>query len=73
MPNRVIKPRKQTLNIDIEWEKRKSKFSLSERKLGKPKLCILMALRMKNDNLSDDKSSLQASVLVFFILSTKSY
>ena len=28
---------------------------------------------MKDDNLSDDKSSLQASVLVFFILSTKSY
>ena len=39
----------------------------------KPKLCILMALKMKDDNLSDDKSSLQASVLVFFILSTKSY
>ena len=32
-----------------------------------------MALKMKDDNLSDDKSSLQASVLVFFILSTKSY
>ena len=28
---------------------------------------------MKDDNLSDDKSSLQASVLAFFILSTKSY
>ena len=28
---------------------------------------------MKDDNLSDDKSSLQASVLIFFILSTKSY
>ena len=38
-----------------------------------PELCILMALKMKDDNLSDDKSSLQASVLVFFILSTKSY
>ena len=32
-----------------------------------------MALKMKDDNLSDDKSSLQASALVFFILSTKSY
>ena len=32
-----------------------------------------MALNMKNDNQFDDKSSLQASVLVFFILSTKSY
>ena len=32
-----------------------------------------MALKMKDDNLSDDKSSLQASVLVFFILSIKSY
>ena len=32
-----------------------------------------MDLKMKDDNLSDDKSSLQASVLVFFILSTKSY
>ena len=32
-----------------------------------------MVLKMKDDNLSDDKSSLQASVLVFFILSTKSY
>ena len=40
---------------------------------SKPELCILMALKMKDDNLSDDKSSLQASVLVFFILSTKSY
>ena len=59
-------------NIDIGWEKRKSKFSLSERKM-KPEVCILMALKMKDDNLSDDKSSLQASVLVFFILSTKSY
>ena len=39
----------------------------------KPELCILKALKMKDDNLSDDKSSLQASVLVFFILSTKSY
>ena len=28
---------------------------------------------MKDDNLSDDKSSLQASVLVFFILSAKSF
>ena len=28
---------------------------------------------MKDDNLSDDKSSLQASVLAFFKLSTKSY
>ena len=27
----------------------------------------------KDDNLSDDKSSLQALVLLFFILSTKSY
>ena len=32
-------------------------------------LCILMVLKMKDDNLSE----LQASVLVFFILSTKSY
>ena len=32
-----------------------------------------MALKMKEDNLSDDKLSLKASVLVFFILSTKSY
>ena len=32
-----------------------------------------MALKMKDDNLFDDKSSLQASVLIFFILSTKSY
>ena len=32
-----------------------------------------MALKMKDDNLSDDKSSLQASVFVFFILSIKSY
>ena len=28
---------------------------------------------MKDDNLSDDKSSLKASLLAFFILSTKSY
>ena len=34
-------------------------------------LCILMALKMKDDNLSDNKSSPQASVLAFFILSTK--
>ena len=39
----------------------------------KPELCILIALKMKDGNLSDDKSSLQALVLVFFILSTKSY
>ena len=32
-----------------------------------------MALKMKDDNLYDDKSPLQASVLVFFIFSTKSY
>ena len=39
----------------------------------KPELCILKALKMKDDNLSDDKSSLQVSVLAFFKLSTKSY
>ena len=42
-------------------------------KKRKLELCILVALKMKDDNLSDDKSSLQASVLVFFVLSTKSY
>ena len=39
-------------------------------KLSEQKMCILMALKMKEYNLADGKSSLQASVLVFFILST---
>ena len=68
MPNRVIKPRKQTLTLDGK----KGRANLAEQKM-KTRTVHLMALKMKDDNLSDDKSSLQASVLVFFILSTKSY
>ena len=64
VPNRVIKPTKT--NIDIGWEN-------CPKEKWKPELYILMALNMKNDNQFDDKSSLQASVLVFFLLSTKSY
>ena len=59
-------------NIDFGWEK-KAEDQIWPNKKRKPELCILIALKMKDDNLSDDKSSLQTSVLVFFILSTKSY
>ena len=66
----------------IEWSSRENKHwywmrkkeeQICSNKKWKPELCILKTLKMKDDNLSDDKSSLQASVFVFFILSTKSY
>ena len=66
----------------IEWSSRENKHwhwmgkkeeQICPNEKWKPELCILKALKMKDDNLSDDKSSQQASVLVFFILSTKSY
>ena len=59
--------RKQTLTLDGKKEEQ-----IWPNEKWKPELCILITLKMKDDNLSDDKSSLQASVLVFFILSTKS-
>ena len=64
----MIEPRKQTLTLDGK----KGRANLFERKM-KTQLCILKALKMKDDNLSGDKSSLQALVFVFFILSIKSY
>ena len=36
----------------------------------KPELCILMALKMNDDNLFDDKSSLQASYRYFYFQPT---
>ena len=64
----MIKPQKQTLTLDGK----KGRANLAERKI-KTRTVHFNALKMKDDNLSDNKSSLQASLLVFFILSTKSY
>ena len=66
----------------IEWSSRENKHwhwmgekeeQICPNEKWKPKLCILKALKMKDNNLPNDESSLQASVLVFFIFSTKSY
>ena len=66
----------------IEWSSRENKHwhwmgkkeeQICPNEKWKLELYILKALKMKDDYLSDDRSSLQASVLVFFILSTKSY
>ena len=59
-------------NKHWHWIGKKEEQICSNEK-WKPELCILKPLKMKDDNLSDDKSSLQALVFVFFILSIKSF